>query len=328
LAVKILLVSCLMVSLACLLLLLLLVLALAPVARVAPGSGLDFDVLELVGSGDARVNERRYTARDGAELFYSEIGSGTGTIVVLLHGSGSEGRYLLPLASKLVAQAGATVIVPDLRGHGRSALGRSGDIAYLGQLEHDLEDLNSYLRTRNPQSNIVLGGHSSGGGLAIRYGGSAAAGFDGFLLLAPYLGHQAPTVRTDSGGWVQVSVRRYIALGLLNTLGITLFNDTPVLFFRRPPELADALQVESYSYRLNESLTPQPYGDALAGNGKPMLVLVGEQDEAFFADQFKPVLDTHAPHARLYVLPGVRHLNLPGVQASADIISSWLLDTF
>jgi alpha-beta hydrolase superfamily lysophospholipase len=245
-------------------------------------------------------------------------------ILVLLHGSGTEGRYLIPLAKKLSFTAEVSVVIPDLRGHGRSALSNMGDIDYLGQYEHDLEDFNSHLRSEYPDSRIILGGHSSGGGLAVKYGGGEHIPFDGYLLLAPYLGYRAPTVRPNSGGWVQVSTRRYAGIAMLNNVGITLLNRLPVLFFNRPPEWTDALQADSYSYRLNESFSPQVFSENLEKNNKPILVLVGSDDEAFYAKEFESVFNQYAPHADVRLIAGARHLNLPNSEMALDSINKWL----
>lgn len=300
-------------------------LVLLPFDRNDPAESLDFDDFN---SGEAFHNlgiEEHYTARDGSKLFYRYFPSGARNTVILMHGSGSDGRYLTGLAQKLSASAGARVVLPDLRGHGRSGLSRMGDVDYLGQLEDDLNDLNEHLRSRDPGSSVILSGHSSAGGLAIKYGGrNDQLPFDGYLLLAPYLGYQAPTVRPDSGGWVQVSMRRYVGLAMFNHIGVTRFNGLPVLFFNRPPEWKDALQAESYSYRLNESFEPSQYSENLQEISQPMLVLVGRDDDAFYADEFEPIFAQFAPHARLAIIPGVKHLDLPDSEQAYQEISKWL----
>jgi len=247
------------------------VLVLVPVKRNYSGESLDFDVLSFTDELDVSFEKSNFTARDGNKIFYRHVQGGANIVVVLLHGSGTEGRYLIPLAAKLNSSLRVTVVIPDLRGHGESALSDMGDISYLDQLEHDLEDLNGYLRSNHPNSKIILSGHSSGGGLAVKYGGDGLAEFDGYILLAPYLGYQAPTVRPNSGGWIQVSTRRYVGLSMLNNVGITGLNGFSVLFFNRPLDKAYPLQADSYSYRLNESFSPQSYTNDLQANKKPIV---------------------------------------------------------
>jgi non-heme chloroperoxidase len=301
-----------------------------PIERNDPGqsSGLDFDVLDK-GSLSAEIaEEHHHKTRDSSHLFYRSLEGSSDITIVLLHGSGSEGRYLIPLANKLNSKANATVVIPDLRGHGRSQGEFPGDVSHLDQLEHDLEDLITHLKLSSPSNTYVIGGHSSGGGLAVKYGGSSLSQFNGAILLAPYLGHQAPTVRPNSGGWVQVAMYRYAGLSMLNNIGITYLNDKPVLFFNRPAEVTDDLQVDSYSYRLNESFSPQEYEADFLKYKKPMLLLVGEDDEAFYPQAFKDVMYDNAPHAELHILQDTKHLDVVSSDKAATLIVQWLKQSF
>lgn len=301
------------------------ILTMLPVKREIIEKSLNFDVLEK--TADSSTKEQ-YPARDGSNLFFRFFNGTSDTILVLLHGSGTEGRYLTGLSEKLSLGNKAKVVVPDLRGHGQSITTTAGDVDYLGQLEDDLFDLNKHLRAMHPKATIILGGHSSGGGLAIKYGGKKRdLLFDGYVLLAPYLGYDAPTTRKNSGGWVQVSTRRYVGLSMLNNIGITLLNHTPVLFFNRPPRWDDGLQAGSYSYRMNESFSPQNYSLYLRQNKQPILVLVGLDDEAFDAEQYESVFLNHAPHADVQIFDRVKHLNLVNNTQAYNKIVKWL-ETF
>ena len=61
--------------------------------------------------------------------------------MILIHGSGSDSRYLADIANAIANKNIATVITPDMRGHGRNT-GKRGDIDFIGQLEKDIEDFN------------------------------------------------------------------------------------------------------------------------------------------------------------------------------------------
>ena len=298
-------------------------LSLLPVSRSVPERTLDFDVLDVNDGGTSAVEEH-YLAKDGKALFYRKISGRANIVVILLHGSGTEGRYLITLGSSLNTSVDATVIIPDLRGHGESAFTKPGDIEYMGQYIDDIHFLKNHLRRKYPDSVIVMGGHSSGGGLAVKYAGISSHDFDGYLLLAPYLGYEAPTVRPNSGGLVQVSIRRYIGLSMLDSLGITALNHVPVLFFNRPESVDDFLQLERYSYRLNESFSPQTYREDLQANKQPVLLLVGSDDDALYAEKFSDVVAENAPHAELHIIPGVKHLNLPNSENAVVLINQVL----
>lgn len=106
-----------------------------PVEREVVGESLNFDVLatDSFRQGFATA----YQARDGKSLFYRLFESESKRVLVLLHGSGSEGRYLTGLAHKLSSANVATDVVPDLRGHEKSVVAMQGDV----DVEHlDISD--------------------------------------------------------------------------------------------------------------------------------------------------------------------------------------------
>ena len=203
----------------------------------------------LPGGGQAPAL-RTYRSRDGTVLSYRlhAAETRTDTVLVLIHGSGYHSAYLQPLARAIAARGVAHVYTPDLRGHGPDPVQR-GDVDRIGRLETDIQDLIGHLRARHgPGTRIVLGGHSSGGGLAIRHaGGDAGARVDGYLLLAPYIHHGAPTQRSVEAGWAQPAVPRIIGLDMLNAVGLRLLNGLPVIRFRMPARLRDGTETLRYS---------------------------------------------------------------------------------
>ena len=81
-----------------------------------------------------------FTARDGAKLAFRAYPAAGGAVkgsVVLVHGS-SASSSSMHLMAKGFAAAGYAAYTLDIRGHGKS--GTKGHIAYIGQLEDDLED--------------------------------------------------------------------------------------------------------------------------------------------------------------------------------------------
>ncbi|HEY9010327.1 MAG TPA: alpha/beta hydrolase [Devosia sp.] len=63
------------------------------------------------------MTQQRFKTSDGVEIVYDDLGSGTP--VVLCHGLAAAGEQLLADA-EYFAERGYRVLVPDLRGHGRS----------------------------------------------------------------------------------------------------------------------------------------------------------------------------------------------------------------
>jgi non-heme chloroperoxidase len=159
---------------------------------------------------------RRYTARDGEALaFRCYPAQQASRTAVLIHGSSASGESLHPLADRL-RQCGISAYTLDMRGHGAS--GACGDIAYVGQLEDDIDDFVTAVLAGDRGATLV--GFSSGGGFVLRFAASERRSlFSAYLLLSPFLGANAPTTRTATREWVGVSVPRIVAISMLGTFG-------------------------------------------------------------------------------------------------------------
>lgn len=275
---------------------------------VDSGKSLDFASLR---TGHPRLADEHLVAmRDGTPLRVRRYGSEAPIDLIFVHGSGAYNHYLSAFAATVADSGAAVVHTPDLRGHGE-APERRGDIDYIDQLEDDLADLIAQLAAEHPGRKRVLGGHSSGGGLAIRFAGGPHGGIvDGYLLLAPYLQHDAPTVRPNSGGWASPRLGRIVGLTMLNAIGIRAWNDTTVLDFDLPVARRSGLETPSYTFRMMSGINPRNYREDLAALEAPTLVVVGARDEAFVAERFPEVFAAHAPEARVVIVPDVGHLAL------------------
>src|SRR5690606_5183460 len=100
------------------------------------------------------------TTTDGTEIYYTD--QGEGQPIVFSHG--------WPLSSdawqvelKVFADAGYRTIAHDRRGHGRSSKTYSGN--NMDQYAQDLAELVEHLDL----TNLILVGHSTGGGEVVRY---------------------------------------------------------------------------------------------------------------------------------------------------------------
>jgi alpha-beta hydrolase superfamily lysophospholipase len=262
-----------------------------------------------------------YPARDGAKLAYRHYGTAKEKplgVVVLVHGSSAKSSSMHPLAKALSA-AGWESYALDIRGHGES--GEKGKVAYVGQLEDDLQDFMNKVSGSSPK---MLIGFSSGGGFALRVAGSERQNlFDGYLLLSPFLSPEASTSRKDSGGWVGVGIPRIIALILLNKWGVRIFNNLPVLAFALSHEDA-ALLTPAYSYNLWASFQPHDdYKKDILLAKKPMAVLEGAEDEVFNAERFAVEFGIN-DKVQVTLVPGLNHvglvLNPRGIQAISEAL--------
>jgi alpha-beta hydrolase superfamily lysophospholipase len=248
-----------------------------------------------------------YEANDGEQLAYRAYMPSVPTAgsVVLVHGSSGSSRSLHLLA-KGFAAAGVAVYVPDIRGHGAS--GSTGTIAYVGQLEDDLE---AFVRRAVPAAPVTLVGFSAGGGFVIRFAGSERQGlFHSYLLLSPFLGEDAPNLRPNGGGWVDVGMPRMLALAALNSVGIRWFNDLPVIRFALNEE-AKTFLTPSYSYSLAENFRPQhDYEQNIRDIHRPCAVVAGAADDVFYTDRLKPTFRALGKPWPVTLLPGIGHAAL------------------
>ncbi|HWX07311.1 MAG TPA: alpha/beta hydrolase [Bradyrhizobium sp.] len=261
----------------------------------------------------------RFHARDGTELAYRHYparGPASGQIAVAVHGSSGSSVAVHALAKALAAR-GVDTYAPDIRGHGAS--GTRGDIAYLGQLEDDLADFVAEIRKTNLTAPLTLIGHSSGGGFALRIAASPIQNlFARTVLLAPYLGYDAPSSRRDAGGWASPDLPRFLGLTVLRRLGIFCCESLPTIAFAVGPHTS-AILASTYSYRLmrNFGTTPDYRGD-LAAAGKPVALFAGAVDELMFPDKFREAVGARVP---VRLIEGVNHMGIVSDPAAVSVIA-------
>ncbi len=265
---------------------------------------------------------RSFTARDGTRLAWLHYPAAGATErarrIVLVHGSSARARSMHVLARAL-AQAGFEVAALDMRGHGDS--GARGQASYVDQLEDDVTD---FMRAVPHPGPSTLAGFSSGGGFVLRFaGGPQQELFDRYLLLAPYLHHTAPTNRPKDGGWVSVGLPRLVALSLLNRVGITTWNDLPVLRFGLN-DTARAFLTSSYSFTLATAFRPRDdYRGDIRLARRPLRIVVGAQDELFDASRYADVFAGAAQPVPVTLVDGVNHIGLTlDPRAHASIVDA------
>lgn len=296
-------------------------------AKLEGEGGLDFSALSGGETKEAAALEP-YPARDGSQRYYRSYASGRddAPLLVFIHGSGWHSLAYDGLARSIAASGAADVVLPDLRGHGEHP-GRRGDIDYIGQFEDDLADLIRIVR--KPDQKLVIGGHSSGGGLAIRFcGGAYGEMADAAVLLAPYLHYKAPTVRPNSGGWAYPLTRRIIGLTMLNAVRITALNDLPAIQFAFPQSVLDGPQGDTataaYSFRLNTSYAPRNDYKADIAAMPRFLLVAGSDDEAFVASEYEPVMSAANAKGTYEIIDGLSHLEVIDAPEASRAISGFI----
>ena len=293
-----------------------LILSQWPIGKVT-GEGLNFEKLTLEHQ---LIEPERFTARDVTQMNV-RVHDGDGPFVVIVHGSGGHGAAYDWLGAQ-VAATRAKVLVPDLRGHYGSD-GPRGDVDYIGQYEDDLADMVAQYKGEGQK--LVMVGHSSGGGLVTRFaGGEHSDLLDAAVLMAPFLKHDAPTIRQNGDGWARPLVRRLIGLSMLNGFGITAANGLTVMEFKLPDgDLAETM-TSAYSFRLNASYAPRDdYLADVAALPKFQLI-VGAEDEAFFATEFEPLMTSVTDKGSYHILDGVSHLDVFLNEDAASLIAAFV----
>ena len=266
-----------------------------------------------------------FQARDGTELAYRHYparGANVGRVAILLHGSSGSSPSVHALAEALAAR-GVETFAPDIRGHGAS--GTRGDIAYVGQLEDDLADFVAVVRKTNPTAPLTLIGHSSGGGFALRVAASNIQGlFARTVLLAPYLGYDAPTNRPSSG-WASADIPRILAMRALRTIGVACCEELPTVAFAVPPDSAKIL-VPAYSERLRRNFSTEGYRTDLAAVTRPMTIFSGADDELMISDKYAEAVSGITPPVDVKLIEGINHMGIvstpKAVSAIADDVAT------
>lgn len=302
----------------------LLVLTQTP-ADLPAGEGLDF-THTLDRDQPDPLPLTQVPMRDGFPLQVRRLSTTAedAPLLILVHGSGWHGQQFDAMALDL-SQA-HDVVVPDLRGHG-VAPGRRGDIDYIDQFEDDLADLIE--ATAKPEQKVVLGGHSSGGGLVVRFAGGAHGGLlDGAVLMAPFLHHRSETSRENSGGWAHVLLRRIIGLSILNTFQIKALNHLPIIQFRMPQVVLDGplgnTATTAYSYRLNTGFAPRSGGLKEVAKLPPFILIAGSADESFVASRYEPTLSALTDQGSYHIVEGVGHLDIVHHPKTKGLIEEFL----
>lgn len=295
----------------------------APEAPTGKQKSLNFSELARTDTSNAAPLQTM-RARDGGTLSYAAFASDASRVLILLHGSGYHGAYLAPLARRIAAQNLATVYLPNIRGHHGSGPTR-GDIDHIDRLTEDLADFIAFVRKKRRDRYTIVAGHSSGGGLAVRFAGSpSGADADAYMLLAPYLGHNSPTARENSGGWAYPSLPRIIGLSMLNTIGISHFNDLPTIAFYMPPPYRNGTETLSYSYRLMTGYAPhRDFKSDIKALPRNSLTLVGSADKAFDGEAYPPLFaDLGAPPPE--VLQGLTHFGVVTEPVAWQAMENWI----
>ncbi len=139
------------------------------------------------------------------------------------------------------------------------------------------------------------------------------------VLLAPFLGYDAPTSRPDAGGWASADIPRILGLMALRKLGIDCCEALPVLAFAVPPN-SEKMLVAAYTERLRRNFAASAdFRRDLAAVTKPMTIFAGAEDELMFADKYAEAVSGAAVPVDVKLIAGINHM---GIVSTAKAVSA------
>ena len=254
----------------------------------------------------------RFQARDGTWIgfrHYAANGLATGRGAIFIHGSSGSSGTVNHALTHAIAARGVETWALDIRGHGGS--GTRGDIGYVGQLEDDLVDFVAEVRKTAPDLPLTLIGHSAGAGFSLRVAATPIMQdlFVRTVLLAPYLGYDAPTNKPHAGGWANVDLPRFFALATLRKIGFDCCSQLPVLALAVPASSAKYL-VSTYSDRLTRNFATRGYRIDLPATTRPVTIFGGAEDEMMISDKYAETVQAIKPSVDVKVIDGINHMGI------------------
>jgi acylglycerol lipase len=144
------------------------------------------------------IDNALFKTSDNINLAYYEYQTATKPTMVLvfLHGGGacSSAGYQY-LAETLSRNYNIKVYLLDMRGHGLSD-GKRGDAPSKERLWMDMSEFIAFIKSEAGTASVILGGHSSGGGLVLNYASwKKREEVDGYVFVSPKFGYKSGTDR-------------------------------------------------------------------------------------------------------------------------------------
>ena len=141
------------------------------------------------------------------------------------------------------------------------------------------------------------------------------------MLLAPYLGYNAPTNRPNSGGWASADVPRIIGLTALRAIGVTCCDALPVVAFAVLPH-SEKILVPAYTERLRRNFANHPdFRADIAAATRPLTIISGADDELMLADKYAEAVRGVAVPVDVKLIEGVNHMGIVSAPAAISVIA-------
>jgi alpha-beta hydrolase superfamily lysophospholipase len=309
------------------------------------------------------MQKRSFLARDGIRLAYDDFSpqsvvhagkdesqhSGIAlpkACLIFLHGSTYNARRYANIAKASLKQ-GYQVCLLNWRGHGESG-GKPGDLDYVGQLEDDLNDMIVWVKQQHPERDIVIGGHSAGAVVCLRYiDRYGCDDIKAVSIVSPAINGPLETVRYSQASSVwQYKLTYFRKANAIEATPEAALQHAPVLnmgafwlaklmpFLRNRtilnfPASERLAQLEGrvlgYSYNLMLSCDINAYPRAFNKIRVPVFLLVGEEDEVIHPHLLTTVYHWHLSPSiakSLIKVPKANHIRI--LPAACNLLPSWL----
>ena len=277
-----------------------------------------FDFPEQIATQQLKT-QKYITASDGTALaYYDFIPENPGRVMIFYHGGGAWSMAPYQYMAQLLLQKyGIGVYLFDIRGHENSQ-GPRGDAPSSQQLLADITTAIDYVYWTHPKSHIILGGHSSGGGLILNYSEyQQNEHVKGYVFLAPFLGPSSGTFYEHADQSKRFVKRARLFPLVINMItGGFFFSHTPVIFFNYPDKerQKDPLLLQSYTCSMAQATTPYNSKSLFARLNKQFILLIGAEDEQFIPEKTIAYADYAQQQIRktsyVGIIQGGKHLSI------------------
>jgi len=231
---------------------------------------------------------------------------GTGQAILLVHGFTNYGLFWTPQLAALV-HSGYRAIVPDLHGHGASK--PADALCTVPSLAHDMTALLDHLAI----GQAVVCGLSLGGMVALQMAVDRPDRVAGLIVANTRSSFSDPEMVAMADGWIAVFEQEQGPLKRLAAtwprLGNAAFRESAAgrAGYDVWARILARLPGASLS-QVARGMTRFDLRGRLAAIAVPTLVIAGEQDLLFRADEAREIA-SEIPSARLAVIAGAGHLS-------------------
>jgi len=247
-------------------------------------------------------------SNDNIKLAYRQIGSAKSkTAFVFIPGSTMYGYYYIPFLKEL-SRNDILVRVIDIRGHGDSE-GPRGDVPYEDSLIDDLALHIKDLKLKNPGINILIGGHSMGGGICGRYlEHNGYNSVKGVVYIAPLFHYKQPGIKNHG----------YVDIKYLNFL----FGGDHTMYQFYNPTSNDPKLVREYSNIMSKASMVSDYSKFRKNHTANTIFIIGKEDELFNWEKATKIFKDEK--VKYIILNNTGHLNFKLDPDSLKELGKWI----